>query len=245
MSDRIIAVVPICGSDEEFREGPMPLLGDRPLLEYTLLAAKEARRLDRVIVSTDSDAIAEACRSYGVEVPFIRPQALSAAGAAVTDVLRHAIEWLEANEGYRADWVVKLEITHPFRPPGLIDTVIDAALAQQIDSAFVAYNEIHSYWTLDESGRPLQVGQEIDVPRKIRRPFFRDVSGLVAITRATNLKAGKFYGDQVGLIPLRELFAIVDTHEGDAPSFRERTGFRLAELLAPEFNKLVSWNWKR
>ena len=245
MSDHIIAVIPIRGSDEEFREGPTPLLGDRPLIEYTLQAAKESRRLDRVIVSTDSEAIAEVCRQYGVEAPFIRPPALGAATAAVTDVLRHCLEWLEANEQYRAEWVVKLEITHPFRPSGLVDLVIDAALDQQVDSAFVAYNEIHSYWTLDESGRPLQVGQEIDVPRKIRRPFFRDVSGLVAITRSTNLKAGKFYGDQVGLIPLRELFAIVDTHEGEAPSYRERTGFRLAELLAPEFNKLVSWNWKR
>ena len=53
-------------------------------------------------------------------------------------------------------------------------------------------------------------------------------------------KAGKLYGDNVGLIPLRDLFAIVDTHEGDGPSYRERTGFRLAELLAPEFLKTVT-----
>lgn len=237
MSGRIIAVIPIRGSDEEFQQDPMPLLGERPLLEYTLMAAKGARRLDRVIVSTDSEAIAEACRAYGVDVPFIRPTPLSLPTAAVTDVLRHCVEWLETHERYAAEWVVKLEITHPFRTRGLIDLVIETVLAQGVDSAFVACNEIHSYWTVNESGKPLQVGEGIDVSRKSRRPFFRDASGLVAITRSTNLKAGRFYGDNVGLIPLQDLFAMADTHEGEAASYRERIGFRLAELLAPEFNK--------
>lgn len=241
MSERIIAVIPIRGSDEEFQHGATPLLGGRPLLEYTLLAAKEAQRLDRVIVSTDSEAIAEACRGYGVDAPFIRPPSLSLPTAAVTDVLRHCVEWLEVHERYAAEWVVKLEITHPFRPEGLIDLVIEAALAQGVDSAFAACNEVHSYWTVDASGKPLQVGEGIDVSRKARRPFFRDASGLVALTRSANLKAGRFYGDNVGLIPLRELFAMVDTHEGEAASYRERMGFRLAELLAPEFHKTVSW----
>ena len=238
---KIIAIIPIRGSDEEFRDGPNPMLGERPLLEYTLLAAKEARLLDRVIVSTDSQAIAEVCRGYGAEVPFIRPSRLSEPTVAVTEVLRHCVEWLESNQGYSAEWVVKLEITHPFRPQGIIELVIEAALAQQVDSAFAACHELHSYWTLDETGKPQEIGQAIDIPRNTRRPFFRDVSGLVAITRSSNLKAGRFYGDQVGLIPLQEIFAIIDTHEGAAASYRERMGFRLAELLAPEFDRLVSW----
>lgn len=237
----VVGIIPIRGTDEEFREGPDPRLGDRPLIEYTLAAAKDARRLDRVIVSTDSAPIAEICRGYGVEVPFLRPPWLSAPTVAVTDVLRHCVEWLEAREGYHAEWVVKLEITHPFRLPGIIDLVVDTAFAQGVDSAFVAYREVHGYWTIDGAGRTLQAGQEIDVPRTERRPFFRDVSGHVAITRATNLKAGRLYGDNVGLIPLRDLFVIVDTHEGDGPSYRDRIGFRLAELLASVFNETVGW----
>lgn len=237
MPERIIAVVPIRGSDEEFLDGPNPLLGGRPLLDYTLAAAREAARLNRVIVSTDSPVIAEACRGFGAEVPFIRPAALSAPSAAVTDVLRHAVEWLHTSEGYATDWVVKLEITHPFRTRGLIDQVIDAALLQGVDSAFVAYPEIHSYWTLEADGQPREVGEAIDVPRKVRRPFFRDVSGLMAITRAENLRGGRFYGQNVGLIPWHDLFALVDTHEGVGRTYRDRIGFRLAEVLAPEFNR--------
>jgi len=237
MSETIIAVIPIRGSDDEFKDGPLALLGGRPLIEYTLLAAKEAERLDRVIVSTDTEAIAQACRAYGADVPFLRPERLSGSSSTGTDVLRHCVEWLAQHEDYHPDWVVKLEITHPFRPRGMIDLVIETALATGVDSAFLAYEERHSYWTLDAQGRPLQVGQDVDVPRKIRKPFYRDVSGLAAITRAANLTAGKLYGERVGLIPWRDVSALVDTHEGSCGPDRAHQGFQLAECLAPEFNK--------
>jgi CMP-N-acetylneuraminic acid synthetase len=241
MSERVIAIIPIRGSDDEFRDNSVPMLGERPLVEYTLLAAKEAQLLDRVMVSTESDAIAEFCRRYDVEVPFLRPPFLSQPTATVTDVLLHCVNWLETHQDYRADWIVKLEITHPFRPKGIIDGLIETALAQNVDSAFLAYEEIHSYWTIDENGNPQLVGQDVDLPRKTRRPFYRDTSGLGAITRCANLKIGKLYGKNLGLIPFRDMFGIVDTHEGKASSYRDRAGFRLAELLAPEFNRSVLW----
>lgn len=235
MNEKVIAIVPIRGSDEEFQRG-MPLLGGKPLLEYTFQAAKESRLLNRVLVSTDSPAIARACREYQAEAPFLRPASLSQPAVSETDVLKHCVEWIEHQEGYRADWVVKLEITHPFRPRGVIDQVIETALSTRVDSAFVVYEDRNSYWTLDESGQPQQVGQEVDVPRRARRPFYKDLSGLAAITRAANILQGKLYGTNIGLIPLRDLFAIVDTHEGQGPA-SERSGYRLAELLAPEYNR--------
>jgi CMP-N-acetylneuraminic acid synthetase len=244
VNEKIIAVIPIRGSDDEFRESAIPMLGERPFVEYTLAAAKQARLLDRTIVSTDSEAIAAVCREYDIEVPFIRPSFLSESTATVTDVLLHCVEWLENAEGYQTDWIVKLEITHPFRPTGIIDGLIETALAKRVDSAFLAYEDLHSYWTLDENGRPEMIGQDVDLPRKTRRPFYRDSSGFGAITRAANLKAGKLYGKNLGLIPIRDLFAIVDTHEGTGSSYRDKVGFRIAELLAPEFNKTVCWNIK-
>lgn len=240
MSEKIVAIIPIRGEDEEFANGAMPMLAGRSLIEYTLLAAKEARRVDRVIVSTDNPAIADVCRTYGVEVPFLRPPELCRRTATLTQVLRHCVEWLERQEHYVTDWVVKLEITHPFRAKGVIDLVIETALSKQLDSAFLVYEEANSYWSLDQNGKPQEVGQAVDVPRTIRRPFYRDLSGLAAITRASNLKSGKLYGTNVGLIPWRDLFAIVDTHEKGGPSHQDRVGFRLAELLAPEFHR-TAW----
>jgi CMP-N-acetylneuraminic acid synthetase len=239
-NEQIVAVIPIRGLDDEFKDSPIPVLGDRPLVEYTLRAAKKARLLDRIIVSTDNEAIADFCRRYGVEVPFIRPAALSAAGASVTDVLLHCVNWLKDNEHYQVDWVVKLEVTHPFRPHGMLDNFIETVLSQNLDSAFLVYEEIHSYWTLDPNGNPTLVGEDVDLPRNTRRPFYRDLGGLGSITRAANLKRGKLYGKNLGLVPVRDLFALVDTHEGKSSCYRDKIGFRLAELIAPAFNDIVS-----
>jgi hypothetical protein len=97
------------------------------------------------------------------------------------------------------------------------------------------YEEMHSYWSIDQNGNTELVGQEVDLPRKARRPFYRDLSGLASITRPTNLESGKLYGKNLGLIPTRDLFAIVDTHEGKAAAYRDKAGFRLAQILAPAF----------
>lgn len=236
MSKQVVAIIPIRGADAEFHNGNIPMLAGRPLIEYTLTAAKEAQRLNRVIVSTESEAIAGYCREQGVEAPLLRPEALNAPTATVTDVLRHTLGWLKDQENYSPEWVVKLEITHPFRSKGMIDLVVETALSQKLDSAFLVYEEISSFWTMDKMGKPQQVGEEVDVPRGVRRPFYRDLSGLVAITRATNLAAGNIYGEEIGLIPWRDIFATVDTHEGSGEDYRQRVGFRLAELLAEEFN---------
>ena len=56
----------------------------------------------------------------------------------------------------------------------------------------------------------------------------------------TNLFWAERYGDQLGLIPWRDIFATVDTHEGSGEDYRQRVGFRLAELLAEEFNASIA-----
>lgn len=232
MIEKILGVIPIRGADQEFADGKIPMLGKKSLLDYTFDAVKESKKLDRVIVSTDSRFIADLCKSKGIDAPFLRPPELSQSSATVTDVLLHALSWLEKNENYQPAWVVKLEVTHPFRPKGLIDMLIDTAMANGVDSAFLAHEEISSFWTLNEDGKPRLLGSSIDSPRKTRSPFYRDFGGLGSITRTSNLKAGQLYGSNLGLIPFRDFFATVDTHDGAG----EKRGLKLAELLAPAYD---------
>lgn len=235
---RCIAIVPIRGSDDEFVDGPRVMLGDRPLIAYTIEAALAAERLDRVFVSTDSPEISAFAEELGVETLELRPPHLSQPGVPGTEVFRHAIERLSAT-GCRAEWLVKLEVTHPFRPPGIINQVIELALSQDIDSAFLAYEEPHSYWLLGVDGQPVQVGDEMDVPRGIRRPLYRDVGGVVSITRWDNILAGRMYGERLALIPVDDVFVTVDIHEGKARHYRDKAGFRLAEALLPEYHRAI------
>ena len=84
LNQSIVAVIPISVADTDFAGGRMPLLAGRALLEYTFRAAKESRFVDRLIVSTDSARIAEACKASGVDAPFIRPPELANPNAPIT-----------------------------------------------------------------------------------------------------------------------------------------------------------------
>ena len=74
----------------------------KPIISYSIEAARESSVFDRIIVSTDSGEIAEIARNAGAEVPFIRPAELGENRVNIADVVHHAIVWLkERNENYK------------------------------------------------------------------------------------------------------------------------------------------------
>lgn len=100
-------------------------LGDTSLLGLAIRAARESHRLSRTILSTEDAALREEGLAHGAEVPFERPASLATDNSSTWDVIRHAVEWLERDEGWHADTVVVLQPTTPFRRGHHIDAVID------------------------------------------------------------------------------------------------------------------------
>lgn len=90
-----------------------PLLG-KPLICYTIEQAMAVPEIDRVFVSTDSEEIADIARMAGAEVPFIRPADLATSQAPKLDVIRHLVQWVEANVG-AVGRIVDLDPTSPLR----------------------------------------------------------------------------------------------------------------------------------
>lgn len=115
------------------RKNLRPLLG-RPLVEYTIKAALESKLLTRVILSTDDDEIIEIGRKYGVEVPFRRPKELAKDDTPTIDVIIHALNFLEENEGFPPDIIVILEPTSPLRQAEDIDNAIRKHIETDADS---------------------------------------------------------------------------------------------------------------
>ncbi len=101
-----------------------PLL-DKPLIAWTIEAAKQSKRVSRVIVSTDSEEIAEIAKAHGAEVPFLRPKEFATDGAKSVSLLAHALNWLREHEGYTPNLVVQLKPTNPLRTGEHIDTCIE------------------------------------------------------------------------------------------------------------------------
>lgn len=124
-NQKVVAIVPARGGSKSIPKKNIRLLGNVPLLAYSIAAGLQSSLVDRVIVSTDSEEIAEAALVWGAEVPFLRPSALAEDDTTDFPVFEHALRWLEENEGYRADMAVQLRPTSPLRPPRLLDEAID------------------------------------------------------------------------------------------------------------------------
>jgi N-acylneuraminate cytidylyltransferase len=181
-------------------------------MAYTVEAAKRARLVDRVVVSTDDEAVRRMASDLGAEAPFLRPAELATAGTPLDRVLQHCLGWLEEHERYRADIVVRLEISHPFREEGLIDRVIQTLVAQQLDTVFTVYEEHHNFWKVNRFGELEPISDERQT-RVGRPPLYKEMSGLVSATRVDVAKTGERLGKRVGVVALTSLYALVDTED--------------------------------
>ncbi|MEW6614446.1 MAG: acylneuraminate cytidylyltransferase family protein [Thermodesulfobacteriota bacterium] len=105
-------LVPVCG---------------KPLIEYTINAAKKAKTISRLICSTDHQKIAETCRTLGIDV-IDRPEYLSGDLVASVDVMIHAVETIEKTEGALAEILALFQPTSIFITPEQIDAAVNALL---------------------------------------------------------------------------------------------------------------------
>mgnify|MGYP006276657243 CR=1 FL=1 len=172
----------------------------KPLIAWTIDAAKAAPSLDAIVVSTDDGAIADAARRAGAEVPFMRPAELSGDTASSIDVVLHAIDWLAA-AGRHFDIVVLLEPTSPLREPADIEqglarliesgagSVVSVCLAENVHPAFM-------YWQSDDLRlQPFMARQPTGLRRQEIEPLYF-LEGTVYVSRIDVLRAKRsFYHD--------------------------------------------------
>lgn len=104
-----------------------PLMG-KPLMAWIIEAAVRSKYLDKVIVSTDSEAYAEVARKYGAEVPFLRPKEISGDKSLDVEYVKHAVEWLRDNHGYKAGITVRMMPTVPLQQTEDIDRCVEELL---------------------------------------------------------------------------------------------------------------------
>jgi pseudaminic acid cytidylyltransferase len=94
-----IAIIPARGGSKRIpRKNLRPFCG-KPIMAYSIQAARDAGVFDHVIVSTDDAEIAALAREFGAETPFVRPPELANDHATTVPVIRHAVDWVQANIG--------------------------------------------------------------------------------------------------------------------------------------------------
>ncbi|WP_367606911.1 hypothetical protein [Legionella sp. W05-934-2] len=148
---KIVALIPLRGGSKSIKNKNLALLGGKPLLAWPIETAQAIPEIDKIIVSTDNDAIKRASESYGAEV-HDRPAHLATDEAVVADVIRYTHKTLmEIGETY--DYMILLEATSPFRDKHVIQTCLKRLEEEDLDS-IATFNEAeinpHRTWEITE-----------------------------------------------------------------------------------------------
>ncbi len=134
-SSRTICVIPARGGSKRVPGKNLTMVAGKPLIVHTIDHALAAQAVGRVIVSTDSEEIADAAAQRGSEV-VRRPIAISGDQASSEDAILHVLDELDRNEGFTPDLIVFLQCTSPVRRSGDIDAAVKLLLSENMDSVF-------------------------------------------------------------------------------------------------------------
>lgn len=166
---QIIAIIPARGGSKGIpRKNVKPLAG-KPLVAWTIDAAKGDPRIGTVFVSTDDPEIGAVAQAYGASVIW-RPAELSGDTASSESALLHGLDVIEQERGAAPDILVFLQCTSPLMTTADISGTLDALLNQRADSAFTA-TPFHGFvWRTDREGNALGVNHDKQVrPRRQER----------------------------------------------------------------------------
>lgn len=211
-----LAVILARGGSKGIPKKNIQLLEGEPLVVRAIRFAKEARLVTHVIVSTDDPEIAALSVEAGAEVPFVRPQDLSGDFATTEDALKHAILSYEAIIGQQFKYGVFLTATDIFRKSEWIDTCIQRLDENSaLESVFVGTRTHKNYWEFDENIKSwvrLRDWMAVYSSRQVRKPIFREDTGLACASRAWLWREGKRIGDTVDIIENEDDYSSIDIH---------------------------------
>jgi CMP-N,N'-diacetyllegionaminic acid synthase len=203
---KVLGLIPARAGSKGVPGKNIKLLGNKPLIQYTIEAAQKSALLSKIIVSTDSDLIASTVSPLGVEVPFMRPADLAQDTTPTLPVIQHALKFFET-KGFTYDAVCLLQVTSPFRPIGFIDNAIRKFKATDADclvSVLRVPAEYNPHWVFepDNDGMlKIATGEKSIIPRRQDLPpaFFRDGSVYIT-TSSVILHENSLYGTRISFI---------------------------------------------
>ena len=209
------------------------ILAGKPLVVHAVEQAWACRGVDRVIVSTDSERIAEVARAAGAEVPWLRPDHLATDTAREWDAWQHLLGWLE-ERGEEPDRLLVVPCTAPLRAVTDLENCLDAAADPEVDIVLTVTEAHRNPWfnmvRLDENGTARLV---LEPPTRIHRrqdaPVVHDVGTVAFVARPSYVKsATSLYDGVVRAVPVpAERSLDIDTE----------VDLAFAELILERFGK--------
>lgn len=213
----ILALILARGGSKRLPGKNVKPIGGKPMIAWTVEAAKNSKYIDRIILSTDSTDIASVSQNFGAEVPFKRPPELATDTASAIDVAIHTINWLKEHEGKQYDYLLLLQPTSPLRRSTHIDEAIEQLMKRPDLDAIVSFTvwDKKPDWVYAENDHCLlEPCLEIKKPFSKTTPFFVLNGDIYIIKIDSFLKNRTFCPQKLGHYLMKKTESVdIDTQE--------------------------------
>jgi CMP-N,N'-diacetyllegionaminic acid synthase len=199
----VLALIPARGGSKGVPRKNIREVGGKPLIAWSIEAAKASRYIDHLILSSDDQSIIDVAKKWGCDVPFVRPKDLATDEADSMQVVRHAIAALPKHY----DYLVLLQPTSPMRRTEDIDGAIECCVnGEAVTCVSVCEPDKSPYWMLkvDGNGMAQTLFPADQIPhRRQDAPPVAAVNGAVYVARTEHVaNGGTFFADRTVVYPM-------------------------------------------
>lgn len=212
---KVLALIPARGGSKGIKNKNITEIGGKPLIAYTIEAAKNSKYVDEVVVTTDSVEIARISKLFGASVPFLRPENLASDTSKTIDAVIHAKEMLK-KQGKEYDILVLLQATSPLRTYEDLDGALERFCYRDMKSlaavSKVADNPM-LIRTIEDDGKLKKLLNVNSTCRRQDMPTYYKVNGSIYINKMDEISESTSFNDN-------EISYIIEsTHAIDIDSY--------------------------
>jgi len=210
---KVLALITARGGSKGVPGKNIMMAGGKPLVAWSIEAARKSKYIDRLIISSDDDEIISVASAFGCDAPFVRPSELANDDAITYDVAIHAIDFLEE----RFNILVVLQPTSPLRIAEDIDRCIECSLSTGSCVSLVETDK-SPYWMYklptESSMVPLLQSDKAILRRQDAPPIFMLNGAVYAVDCNWLKRNGSFINDDtVPYVMPKDRSLDIDTHD--------------------------------
>lgn len=196
----MLAIIPARGGSKGLPGKNIRPLNGKPLIAHTIEAALASKTISKIVISTDDESIANVCRDYPVEIPFMRPKAMAGDNALIIETYLYTVDRINKEQGCAFESMIALLPTAPLRTGADIDAAVEIFEARQADSVISYYEAPHPvqwYRTIDDQGvlrALLPEGDRLANRQEEVKSYLPN--GAIYVFKLDLLRQNRYYGDK-------------------------------------------------
>ena len=198
---QVLAIIPARGGSKGIPHKNIRNLNGKPLISYTISAAKKSKYIEKIIVTTDDKKIANISILEGAEVPFLRPKKIAKDNSSTLQAIKHTLNFLKKNQSYVPDIIVILQPTSPLRTTKLIDNTINLLIKSKSTSAItvskIKKHPFSSFWLNAGLLIPFNKNFKNYDRRQMKPALYYPTGDVYALWNSTIEKHDSIYGPKI------------------------------------------------